>query len=90
LKQTYIETPKINPNPLDYHKHLHRHLSEYFSKTENPFALLAIAHDKLNRIDTTSHTIIYTDASKSDKGKTGISIYINPKENWHFRLSDNI
>jgi hypothetical protein len=69
---------------------LHRHLSEYFSKTENPFALLAIAHDKLNRIDTTSHTIIYTDASKSDKGKTGISIYINPKENWHFRLSDNI
>lgn len=91
LFETNIETPEINPNPRGQSQtSTQTSLSEYFSKTENPSALLAVANDKLGSIDTTSNTVIYTEASKSDTGGTGIGIYVTSKENWHFKLSDSI
>lgn len=87
-----IITPKTNTIPLWTIENIKidKSLTNLFPKSDNPEALLAIAKDKINNLQTQNNTIIFTDASKLENGETGIGIYINSKEKWHFRLSNGL
>lgn len=92
LFEINITTPKINSIPTWTISNIKtdNSLSNLFPKSDNPEALLTIAKDKINNMQSHDNTIIFTDASKLENGKIGIGIYINQTEKWHFRLTDDL
>jgi ribonuclease HI len=65
-------------------------LTQEIKKSECPTALLTLAKQEIQILTELNHTIIYTDASKTTQGKTGIGIYINETTKWQYRLSNDI